>query len=82
MIKSTIIYLYKDLILSKRHYEETIMKLRSQYAQTYKKQTTSTILLPPPPQTKRILIIDDEADINLTLKLALEEEGFQVDTFD
>jgi PleD family two-component response regulator len=58
------------------------MKLRSQYAQTYKKQTTSTILLPPPPQTKRILIIDDEADINLTLKLALEEEGFQVDTFD
>jgi DNA-binding response OmpR family regulator len=32
--------------------------------------------------SKRILVVDDEADINLTLKLALEEEGFQVDTFD
>ena len=31
---------------------------------------------------KKILIVDDEADINLALKVTLEEEGFKVDTFD
>jgi DNA-binding response OmpR family regulator len=29
----------------------------------------------------KILVVDDEPDINLTLKVALEEEGFKVDTF-
>jgi DNA-binding response OmpR family regulator len=50
----------------------------TQYAQTYNKQARTL----PSSQTKRILIVDDEADINLTLKLALEEEGFKVVTFD
>lgn len=31
---------------------------------------------------KKILIIDDEPDINLSLKVTLEQEGFKVDTFD
>ncbi len=32
---------------------------------------------------KRILVVDDEPDINLTIKTALEEENsFEVDTFD
>jgi DNA-binding response OmpR family regulator len=31
---------------------------------------------------KRILIVDDEPDVNLILKLVLEGNGFQVDTFD
>jgi DNA-binding response OmpR family regulator len=31
---------------------------------------------------KKILIVDDETDINLALKVTLEEEGFKVDTFD
>jgi two-component system, OmpR family, response regulator ChvI len=30
----------------------------------------------------KILVVDDEPDINFTLKVALEEEGFKVDTFD
>jgi DNA-binding response OmpR family regulator len=31
----------------------------------------------------RIFVVDDEADINLTIKAALEEEnGFEVDAFD
>jgi DNA-binding response OmpR family regulator len=30
----------------------------------------------------KILIVDDEHDVNFTLKVALEEEGFKVDTFD
>jgi DNA-binding response OmpR family regulator len=30
----------------------------------------------------RILVVDDEPDVNITLKLALEAEGFDVDTFD
>ena len=31
--------------------------------------------------TKRILLVDDEDDINLTLKLVLEDGGFKVDSF-
>ena len=31
---------------------------------------------------QRILVVDDEPDVNITLKLALEDEGFDVDTFD
>jgi DNA-binding response OmpR family regulator len=50
----------------------------TQYARTYNKQARTL----PSSQTKRILIVDDEPDINLTLKLALEEEGFKVDIFD
>jgi DNA-binding response OmpR family regulator len=31
---------------------------------------------------KRILIVDDEADVNLAVKMALEENDFKVDAFD
>ena len=31
---------------------------------------------------KSVLIVDDEPDVNLTLKITLEESGFQVDAFD
>jgi DNA-binding response OmpR family regulator len=31
---------------------------------------------------KRILIVDDELDVNLILKMVVEGDGFQVDTFD
>jgi len=31
---------------------------------------------------RQILVADDEPDVNLTIKLALENEGFEVDTFD
>jgi DNA-binding response OmpR family regulator len=30
---------------------------------------------------KRVLMVDDEYDVNLTLKLVLEENGFQVNSF-
>jgi DNA-binding response OmpR family regulator len=30
---------------------------------------------------KRVLLVDDEPDLNLTLKLTLEENGFRVDSF-
>ena len=30
---------------------------------------------------KRVLIVDDEPDINLAVKIVLEEKGFQVDSF-
>lgn len=32
-------------------------------------------------QTKSILVVDDEDDINLTLKCILEQSGFKVDSF-
>ena len=31
---------------------------------------------------KTVLIVDDEPDVNLSLKIALEENGFEVDAFD
>jgi CheY-like chemotaxis protein len=31
--------------------------------------------------TKRILVVDDEYDTNLTLKVVLEESGFEVDSY-
>lgn len=31
---------------------------------------------------KRILVVDDEPDINLALKIVLEDKGFSVDTFE
>ncbi|HZC21685.1 MAG TPA: response regulator [Nitrososphaeraceae archaeon] len=31
---------------------------------------------------KKILVVDDEPDVNLTLKVTLEDKGFTVDTFD
>ena len=30
---------------------------------------------------KRVLLVDDEPDLNLTLKLTLKENGFRVDSF-
>jgi DNA-binding response OmpR family regulator len=30
---------------------------------------------------KRILLVDDEYDVNLTMKLVLEEKGFKVDSY-
>jgi two-component system, OmpR family, response regulator ChvI len=31
--------------------------------------------------SKRVLMVDDESDVNLTLKIVLEENGFKVDSF-
>jgi DNA-binding response OmpR family regulator len=31
---------------------------------------------------KSVLIVDDEPDVNISLKVTLEENGFQVDAFD
>jgi DNA-binding response OmpR family regulator len=33
-------------------------------------------------EKSRIFVVDDEPDINLTLKIALEDKGFLVDAFD
>ena len=30
---------------------------------------------------KRVLLVDDEPDLNLTLKMVLEANGFKVDSF-
>ena len=32
-------------------------------------------------KNKRILLVDDEHDVNLTIKMVLEENGFKVDSF-
>jgi PleD family two-component response regulator len=32
-------------------------------------------------KNKRILLVDDECDVNLTIRIVLEENGFKVDSF-
>jgi two-component system response regulator ChvI len=48
-------------------------------------ESKNGIRLTEVPQDKitdmRILIVDDEPDVSLTLKIALEEKGFKVDSF-
>ena len=33
-------------------------------------------------EKSRILVVDDEPDVNFTLKITLEDKGFKVDAFD
>lgn len=32
-------------------------------------------------KNKILIVVDDEPDVNLTLEMTLEENGFEVDTF-
>lgn len=46
------------------------MKIHFQHTQTHTKTTK-----------RRILRVEDEPDVNLALKVTLEDRGFNVDTF-
>ncbi|HJU78819.1 MAG TPA: response regulator [Nitrososphaeraceae archaeon] len=35
----------------------------------------------PQPGRKKILVVDDEADLTMLSRLTLEDDGFEVDTF-
>ena len=61
-----------------KKYDETITVINtSKYNDVYRKQQ----LVEHDKGTKRILVVDDEYDTNMTLKVALEESGFEVDSY-
>jgi len=61
-----------------KKYDETITVINtSKDNDVYRKQQ----LVEHDKGTKRILVVDDEYDTNLTLKVALEESGFEVDSY-
>jgi CheY-like chemotaxis protein len=65
-----------------KKYDETITTVNtSKGHDAYREQIPQHQLVKNSKGTKRVLIVDDEHDINLTLKLVLEGSGFKVDSF-
>jgi CheY-like chemotaxis protein len=66
-----------------KKYDETITVINtSKDYDVYREQHLHRQLARNNRGTKRILVVDDEHDINLTLKFVLEEGGFKVDSFE
>ena len=86
---TTIIHLSKDLILYKntvkKKLRSCVLSTQAQcHSEDYKNnqqrhQIFKAIITTQ--ATKRILIVDDEADINFTFKVVLQNDGFKVDSF-
>lgn len=65
-----------------KKYEETSTVINtSKDFDIYREQPLQRQLVRDNRGTKRILVVDDEHDVNLTLKFVLEESGFKVDSF-
>jgi CheY-like chemotaxis protein len=68
--------------IAPKKYDETITVINtSKDYDVYIEQHLERQLVRDNRGTKRILVVDDEHDINLTLKFVLEESGFKVDSF-
>ena len=59
-----------------KRYDETVTVINSSEDNDREQQ-----LVKHDKGTKRILVVDDEYDTNLTLKVVLEESGFEVDSY-
>jgi CheY-like chemotaxis protein len=59
-----------------KRYDETVTVINSSKDNDREQQ-----LVKHDKGTKRILVVDDEYDTNLTLKVVLEESGFEVDSY-
>jgi CheY-like chemotaxis protein len=64
-----------------KRYDETITVINTSKDFDVYRQHLQRQLVRDNRGTKRILVVDDEHDINLTLKFVLEESGFKVDSF-
>jgi CheY-like chemotaxis protein len=65
-----------------KKYDETITTVNTTKGyDAYREQIPRQQLVKNSKGTKRVLIVDDEHDINLTLKLVLEGSSFKVDSF-
>ena len=68
--------------ISSKEYDETITTINtSKGYDAYREQNLNQQLVKDNKGPKRILLVDDEHDINLTLKIVLEDGGFKVDSF-
>ncbi len=68
--------------ISSKKYDETITTINtSKVYDAYREQNLNQQLVKDNKGPKRILLVDDEHDINLTLKIVLEDGGFKVDSF-
>jgi DNA-binding response OmpR family regulator len=64
-----------------KNYDERITTIhtRKVYADTFGMKRES--IQQQVQKNKRILLVDDEYDVNLTIRIVLEENGFKVDSF-
>ena len=67
--------------IASKNYDETITTIRmcKAYDATFSRERESNHQQVK--KNKRILLVDDEYDVNLAMKLVLEEKGFKVDSF-
>lgn len=69
-------------LIARKYYDEkvtTIHTCKSYYDVISREQKSNQQQIQK--RVKRILVVDDEYDISLTMKLVLEESGFEVDSF-
>ena len=61
-----------------KNYDERITTIhtRKVYDDTMKRESIQQVQ-----KNKRILLVDDEHDVNVTIRIVLEENGFKVDSF-
>ncbi|MGB6527657.1 MAG: response regulator [Candidatus Nitrosopolaris sp.] len=61
-----------------KNYDERITNIhtRKVYDDTMKRESIQQVQ-----KNKRILLVDDEHDVNVTIRIVLEENGFKVDSF-
>ncbi len=63
--------------IARKNYDERITTI--QMSKVY--DDTFSLIQQQVQKNKRILLVDDEPDVNLTIKLILEENEFKVDSF-
>jgi CheY-like chemotaxis protein len=61
-----------------RKYDEIMCKA---YDNIFSRERESNRQVQKNKRIKRILVVDDEHDVNLTIRIVLEENGFKVDSF-
>jgi CheY-like chemotaxis protein len=71
-------------LIARKHYDEkitTIHMCKSYYDVISREQKSNQQQIQKNKRIKRILVVDDEYDVSLTMKLVLEESGFEIDSF-
>ncbi len=71
-------------LIARKHYDEkitTIHTCKSYYDVISRERKSNQQQIQKNKRIKRILVVDDEYDVSLTMKLVLEESGFEVDSF-
>ena len=71
-----------QLIACKKYDEKiTTILMCKAYDDIFSRERESNRQVQKNKRIKRILVVDDEHDVNLTIRIVLEENGFKVDSF-